>query len=57
MVASRPPMSIWPSAPMLNRPARKPMATESPVRISGAAATRVSDQALTDPKAPWNRAT
>ena len=31
------PMSIWPRAPMLNRPARNASATPSPAAISGAA--------------------
>ena len=37
------PTFIWPSAPMLNRPALNPRATESPTKISGVAVTMVSD--------------
>ena len=45
--AVMPPMTIWPSAPMLNSPAWKPTATASPARISGVAAKSVSEIALT----------
>jgi hypothetical protein len=37
------PPTHWPAAPMLNSPARKAMATASPVRISGVASDAVCD--------------
>ena len=55
--AARPARSSWPSAPMLNRPARKASATPRPARISGAAAVSVSDSAYSDPNEPVNMAT
>ncbi len=36
------PRMIWPWAPMLNRPARKPMPSPRPAKISGAENVRVS---------------
>ena len=39
--AAKPPRYIWPSTPMLNRPARKPSATASPVNSRGVARNRV----------------
>ena len=51
-----PPMSSWPSPPMLNRPARKPIATPRPVRISGVAAVSVSEIARSEPTEPWSSA-
>ena len=51
-----PPMSIWPLAPMLNRPAWKPTATAKPARISGLARVSVSDSAAQLPKEPRNNA-
>ena len=41
--AAAAPASSWPSAPMLNTPARKAIATDNPVRISGVARTSVAD--------------
>ena len=46
IAAQNPPISSCPLAPMLNRPALKPMATESPVKISGVAALSVFAMAL-----------
>ena len=57
MTAVIPPMSIWPSAPMLNRPARKPIPTARPAKMSGAAAVRVSDTARRPPNDPCHSAT
>jgi len=45
ITAAMPPISTWPSAPMLNSPARKPSAMPSPARVSGAAAVSVSETA------------
>jgi hypothetical protein len=56
MTAVMPPIVIWPSAPMLNRPARNPMATAKPARISGAEVVKVSDIDLIPTKAPRNKA-
>src|SRR5581483_11876858 len=44
----------WPSAPMLNRPARNPRATASPAKISGVAATTVSESGFSE-RATWWR--
>ncbi len=52
MAAQKPPISSCPLAPMLNRPALKPTATERPVKISGVAALRVFAIALGLPRAP-----
>ena len=41
--AAAAPASSWPSPPMLNTPARNAIATESPVRMTGVARTRVPD--------------
>ena len=41
--ATMAPTLIWPSAPMLNNPARKPRATERPPKISGVAVSSVSE--------------
>ena len=47
------PSRNWPSAPMLNTPARKAIATASPVSTSGVARTSVPDpNAYQDPNAP-----
>ncbi len=54
--ASMPPMSSWPSPPMLNRPARKARATARPVKISGVASVRVWEMARSDPTDPCRRA-
>ena len=54
--AVMPPMSSWPSPPMLNRPARNAIATDRPARMSGVAAVRVSEIALTEPTEPTSRA-
>ncbi len=51
-----PPMRIWPSVPMLKSPARKPIATDSPPRISGEAAVKVSETARSEPNDPSKRA-
>ncbi|CPU65050.1 Uncharacterised protein [Mycobacteroides abscessus] len=40
--AKMPPRMIWPCAPMLNRPARKPMPSPRPARMSGVATVIVS---------------
>ena len=54
--ASMPPMSSWPSPPMLNRPARKARATASPVKMSGVASVSVCEIARSDPTDPCRRA-
>jgi len=54
--AVMPPMVIWPSTPMLNRPARNPSATDRPAMIRGAAAVSVSEMALIPTKAPLKSA-
>src|ERR687897_146624 len=60
------PRMIWPSAPMLNRPARKARPTERPAAISGTAKTSDSVKgrkaalavlAVGSTIAPWNNAT
>src|SRR4051812_10745766 len=51
------PMSNCPSAPTLNTPARKAMATAKPVSIRGVARTSVPEaNAYHDPNAPFNKA-
>ena len=54
--AARAPISVWPWAPMLNRPALKQIPTERPARISGVALTRVSIQPFGDRSEPEIRA-
>jgi len=52
-VAAEAPASNCPSAPMLKTPARKAIATESPVRINGVARTSVPDvRAYAEPNDP-----
>jgi len=41
VTAPRAPTRNWPPAPMLNRPALKPRATDNPARTSGTLATKV----------------
>ena len=50
--AAMPPAIIWPSAPMLKSPARKPSATPRAASVTGAAAVSVSDSAESDPNDP-----
>ena len=52
--AAFPPTVICPSAPMLNRPARNPMATDRPARINGTALTTVSESGPNE-SATWCR--
>jgi len=52
MAAASPPMTICPSAPMLNSPARKARPMPSPARTSGMEAVSVSEMALMDPTDP-----
>ena len=55
--AASPPIRNWPWAPMLNRPALKPMPTARPASTSGVACTRVLMMALNEPTEPATRAT
>ena len=56
MAAQNAPIRNWPLAPMLNRPARKPKATDNPAKISGVAALSVLAMALGPPRAPSSMA-
>jgi hypothetical protein len=50
--AASAPTSIWPVAPMLNRPARNAIVTPSPAQISGADRSSVRWSDEPDPTAP-----
>ncbi len=57
IVAAVAPARNWPSAPMLSTPARKAIATASPVRMSGVARTRVAEtMAYSEPSDPCQNA-
>ncbi len=47
------PAMSWPWPPMLNTPVEKPSATPVPARISGVAATSVSEIGVNTAVQPW----
>ena len=50
-----PPIIIWPSAPILNKPALKASEIPNAANIRGVAAIKVSEIAFKDPKEPTKR--
>ena len=52
-VAAIAPAMNWPWPPMLNTPVENPRATPVPARISGVAATSVSDSGVNSGVQPW----
>src|SRR6266852_4306298 len=55
MSAAIAPTANWPAAPILKRPARKAIATERLVKMSGVALTRVLEKFSEVPKEPVKR--
>ncbi len=56
MTAPRTPIRNWPWAPMLNRPALKPKATDRPPSTSGVVTTSELTIAFQLPSEPWSSA-